>query len=226
LAKVDVIAPYSLGNFEGIVNSVDSFTTRAGFGDPLVRFSMVLIGSGPFKVKDFFKQEQKKFNLGIFVRVRPPLGQYNPEKLINLGANRWAVKLGVAGSYVLLKKIIFEGHLNTWVFTENKDFFNGNSIKQKPLISAQIHVSYIFKPGIWLAASVGRSGMGETLINGIEKNDKQKNSRFGAAFAYRISKNHALKIAYTSGISTRYGANFNTIMLAYQFMWFDKGSIN
>jgi hypothetical protein len=226
LAKVDVIAPYSLGNFEGIVNSVDPSTTRAGFGDPLVRFSMVLIGSGPFRVKDFFKQEQKKFNLGIFVRVRPPLGQYNPEKLINLGANRWAVKLGVAGSYVLLKKIIFEGHLNTWVFTENKDFFNGNSIKQKPLISAQIHVSYIFKPGIWLAASVGRSGMGETLINGIEKNDKQKNSRFGAAFAYRISKNHALKIAYTSGISTRYGANFNTIMLAYQFMWFDKGSIN
>lgn len=222
LAKFDVIAPYSIGNFEGVVSSIDSSTSRSGFGDPLIRLSMVLIGSEPVGVTDFFKQEQKKFNLGAFVRVRPPLGQYDPTKLINLGANRWATKIGFAGSYTFHKKLILEGHVNSWLFTENQEFFNGNSIKQKPLISVQLHVAYLFTPGIWMAFSAGQSGMGETVVNGIEKDDLQNSSRFGAAFAYRLSKHNALKIAFTSGLSTRYGADFTSVILAYQLIWFDK----
>jgi len=222
LSKFDVVVPYSFGNFTGIVSAIDSSTSRNGFADPLLRFSMVIVGAKPMGVSEFMKHEQKKFKLGATVRLRLPLGQYDPTKFINLGANRWAVKLGVAGSYTIRKKLVLEGHLNSWFFTENKEFFNGNTIKQKPLISAQMHVTYIFKPGIWIAVSAGTSGMGETIVNGVEKNDLQKNSRFGAAFAYRLNKNNALKMAFTSGVSTRYGADFNTILLAYQFMWFDK----
>ena len=183
---------------------------------------MVLIGSKPVGLTEFFKQEQKKFNLGVYIRVRPPLGQYDPTKLINLGANRWATKIGFAGSYTFRKKLILEGHVNSWLFTENKEFFNGNSIEQKPLISVQLHMAYLFTPGIWIAFSAGKSGMGETIVNGVEKDDLQNSSRFGAAFAYKLSKHNALKIAFTSGLSTRYGADFTSIILAYQFLWFDK----
>ena len=222
LAKFDLIAPYSMGNFEGVVSNIDSSTSRTGFGDPLIRLSMVLIGSEPVGLTNFFQQEQKKFNLGAFVRIRPPLGLYDPTKLINLGANRWATKIGFAGSYTFHKKLTLEGHVNSWLFTENKEFFNGNSIKQKPLISVQLHVAYVFTPGIWIAFSAGKSGMGETVVNGVEKDDLQNSSRFGAAFAYKLSKHNALKIAFTSGLSTRYGADFTSIILAYQFLWFDK----
>ena len=130
--------------------------------------------------------------------------------------------MALAASYTVKKKLTFEGHLISWFFTENKEFYNGNTLYQKPLVSAHLHISYVFKPGVWLAVSAGTSGLGETVMNGIEKDDLQRNSRYGAAFAYRIHKNHALKIAFTSGVSTRYGADFNTILLAYQFMWFDK----
>ena len=222
LAKFDVIAPYSFGYFEGIVSDIDSSTSRNGFADPLLRLSMILIGAKPMGVSEFMKHEQKKFKLGATFRLRLPLGQYDPAKFINLGANRWGIKIGIAGSYTIRKKVVLEGHINSWFFTENKEFFNGNTIKQKPLVSAQMHVTYIFKPGVWIAVSGGTSGMGETIVNGIEKNDLQKNTRFGAAFAYRLNKNHALKIAFTSGVSTRYGADFNTVLVAYQFMWFDK----
>lgn len=157
------------GNFEGVVSNIDSSTSRNGFGDPLIRISMVLVGSGPMGVTDFFKQEQKKFNLGAFIRIRPPMGQYDPTKLINLGANRWATKLGFAGSYTFRKKLILEGHVNLWLFTETKEFFNGNRIKQKPLISVQLHVAYLFTQGIWIAFSAGQSGMGETIVNGVKK---------------------------------------------------------
>ena len=222
LTKFDVIIPYSFGKFSGIVSNIDSTTSRNGLADPLIRISMILIGDKALKPEDFFKHEPKKFKLGISFRIRPPLGQYDPKKLINLGANRWAFKTALATSYTIKKRLTFEGHLIAWFFTENKAFYNGNTIAQKPLVAAHLHISYVFKPGLWLAVSAGTSGLGETIINGVEQDDMQRNSRFGAAFAFRINKHNALKIAFTSGVSTRYGADFNTLIVAYQFMWFDK----
>ena len=75
--------------------------------------------------------------------------------------------------------------------------------------------------GNFAVASYGYSIGNILLDNSLPIKDLQRNSSYGAAFAYRINKNHALKIACTSGISTRFGADFNTILLAYQFMWFD-----
>ncbi|MCD4664556.1 MAG: transporter, partial [Bacteroidales bacterium] len=129
LTKFDIIAPYSFGTFSGTVIDIDSSTSRNGFGDPLLRLSMILIGVKPMGVSEFLKHEQKKFKLGVSVRLRLPLGQYDPTKLLNLGANSWAVKLGVAGSYTIRKKLIFEGHLYSWFFSENKEFYNGNTIE-------------------------------------------------------------------------------------------------
>ena len=74
LAKFDVIAPYSFGTFTGTVSDIDSSTSRSGFGDPLVRLSMILIGAKPMVVSEFMKNEQKKINLGVTVRLRLHLG--------------------------------------------------------------------------------------------------------------------------------------------------------
>ncbi len=221
LAKFDAIVPYSFGTFSGVVSNIDSSTSRTGFGDPLFRLSIIFIGGEALNMADFIKAEHKKFKMGASFRFRPPLGQYNPAKLINLGANRWAFKTSLAASYTLWRKLSFEGRFSSWFFTENREFFNGNTLSQKPMISAQIHVSYVFRPGIWLAVSMGLGGLGETMLNGVEQNNQQKNSRLGATFAYRFNKHNSIKLAFTSGLSTRYGADFNTVLLAYQFMWFD-----
>ena len=222
LAKFDAIIPYSFANFTGVVSQIDTSTSRHGFGDPLFRISMVLVGTRALDVKDFYKIPQKKFSLGFQFRVRPPLGQYYPEKLLNLGANRWAFKLGLAASYTIKKKLILEGHFVSWFFTANNKFLGDNRITQKPLLGGQFHISYVFKPGLWLAVSVGEGGLGQTSVNGVEQENLQKTSRYGAAFAYRFAKNHSFKVAYTSGFSTRYGADFTTVLIAYQYMWFDK----
>lgn len=222
LAKFDVIAPYSFATFSGTVSNIDSSTSRNGLADPMARISIILIGGKAQKMADFIKTPPAKFKLGISLRVRVPFGDYNNTKLINLGANRWGTKIGIATSYNITKKIIIEGHLTSWFFTENKDFWNGNTLYQKPLYVAQLHTTYIFKPGVWIAASFGVTGSGETVLNGVDKNDQQQSSKYGLAFAYKLNNNHAVKFALTSGISTRYGADFTTIAIAYQFMWFDK----
>jgi hypothetical protein len=222
LAKVDVIAPYSFASYTGTVANIDTSKIDNGFGDPMLRISLILIGAPAYTPEEFIKNKRSKFKLGVALRVRAPFGKYNGEKLLNLGANRWGTKIGVASSYYIYKKIILEGQINTWIFTANNKFFNGNTIKQAPILSAQLHLTYIIKPGFWFAFSVGKSGYGRTSVNGLEQSQNQNNSRFGLALAYRVTRNHAIKVGYTSGISTRYGADFNSVILAYQYMWFDS----
>lgn len=222
LAKFDIIAPFSFAEFTGKVSNIDSTTSRTGFGDGFARLSLILIGNKPVPLSEFGKITPKKFNLGIYSRVRVPMGQYDSSKFLNLGSNRWAVKFGVVGSYAIKRKLVFELHLLSWVFGDNKNFYNGNVVSQNPLLIAQLHASYTFKPGMWFAFSFGKTTWGTTQINGAEQNNTQNNSRIGAAFSYRLAKHHSLKAAYTTGFSTRFGADFDTFIVAYQVIWFKK----
>ncbi len=221
LAKFDVIVPYATGDYTGLLEGEGASVSRNGFGDPSVRVSMILIGEDPLKPKDFFKREQRKFSLGVSLRTIIPLGQYDPDKFINLGANRWAMRAALAGSYTIKNKLVLESHISGRFFQENDNFFGGNNLKQEPLWGLQFHATYIFKPGIWLAASIGGVRGGLTQINGVD-NPAIDNQRYGLTFAYRLNNKNSLKAIYTNALITSLGAEFNTYLLAYQFMWFDK----
>lgn len=221
LAKISVVLPYAVADFSALVEGIPRSDVRNGLGDPIIRFSMIIAGTQALKPQEFFKQEQKKFKLGLSLKIKAPLGQYDDDRLINMGTNRWALKTGIGASYTLKQKVVFEMQLSSWFFTENEDFFGGNTSKQKPLFEGQFHTTYIFKPGIWLAASIGAISGGETEINGIAQKSFD-NKRYGLAFAYRLNPYHSLKIAFTNGFITRTGDDFNSLLLAYQFLWFGK----
>lgn len=221
LAKIDIVLPYANADFTALVEGVPQSANRTGLGDPMVRFSMILLGVKPLKPQEYFKQEQKKFKLGVSFKLKAPLGQYDPDKLINLGGNRWALKAGLGASYTIKKKLVFEAQLNGIFFGANDDFFGGNTSKQEPILEGQFHTTYIFKPGIWIAASFGSVRGGEIKVNGAPTTT-ENNERYGLTFAYKIKKQHSLKAAYTNALISRTGADFDTYLIGYQFMWFDK----
>jgi len=78
----------------------------------------------------------------------PFMCQYDPTKLINLGANRWAFKpeLGLSrrwGHWVL------DAYGGVWFFTENPEFFSRNAYvpgvqtqTQDPAVVLETHLSY------------------------------------------------------------------------------------
>jgi hypothetical protein len=217
MAKLDVVVPLSSGTWEGLLNGESASTQRTGLADPLVRLSVNLLGA-PALSGQTFLANKSKFQLAGSLRIRAPLGQYDKTKLINLGTHRWMFRPSIGGS-VQLGKWILESHLNLWLFTKNNSFFNGNSLSQEPLLALQIHIIHEFQPGLWAAVSIGRSGGGETIINDLKQDNLQRNSRFGAALAIPLSGPHSLKLVFTSGVTTRYGADFTTFGLAYQYRW-------
>ena len=222
LAKIDAVVPYAMANFKGLLNGEAASTYRSGFGDPMLRFSIIIIGSEPLVLKDFAKYEPKKFKFGVGLRITPPIGQYDSTKLINLGTNRWTFKMGIGASYIFLRKFILEGQIKSWFFTDNNNFYNGSTISQTPLFSGQIHLTYIFKPGVWISGSLGQTNEGTTYINEVKQEKTTTNTKYGLTFSYRVAKGNSLKIAFTNGVPNQYAIDYTSLIVAYTFLWFDK----
>jgi hypothetical protein len=215
--KLDVIAPFTWGTWEGELEGQDTSTARTGFGDPRVRMSVNFVGAPALRGGDFIAYRQRTV-VGASLQIRVPLGQYDPAKLINLGSNRWTFRTQVgvsqrAGSWVI------ESYLAVWFFTENTNVFGGGTLSQKPIVAIKGHVAYIFRPGLWAALDAGFGTGGATTVNETEKGELQENFRLGATLAIPLAMHHALKLAAVTGVTTRIGADFDTIVLAYQYRW-------
>ncbi len=53
--------------------------------------------------------------LGASIKVVAPTGHYDPDRLINVGANRWAVKAELGQIIPLKPKLMLEFELGAWI---------------------------------------------------------------------------------------------------------------
>jgi len=215
--RISALLPLATATWNAMIDDTDTITTRTGLGDPMIAIAVDFIGAPALKGKEFVSYKQKTI-VGAVLKVRIPLGQYNSEKFFNLSSNRWSIgiRLGLAQK---IGRFILEGYLNAWFLTTNTNFFGGITVAQDPLYSVQVHISYIFARGIWAAVSFGQTTGGATTINGEHEDNSQINSRFGAVFSLPISSELALKFSYTTGVTTRFGADFDNYIVAMQYRW-------
>ena len=217
-ASAALAVPYVWGSVEGNVQEEFRRVTRSGFADLQSRLSVNLLG-GPALTPAEFAVRKPSTALGFSFVAAAPTGEYFPDRLINIGSNRWAFKteLGLsqpAGRWA------FEAYAGTWFFTANNDFFGGQVRTQKPVFAFQAHVSYTFRPRLWIAASATYYTGGETSLDGVPRADLQKNSRVSLTGSLPLGRRQSLKLFYARGATTSIGADFTTYSIAYQLLWF------
>ena len=98
--KFDVILPYAWASGSAKLAGQPRKREVSGLADPRFRFSMLLYG-GPALSLDEFRDFQPDVIIGTSLEVTPPLGQYDSDKLLNIGTNRWSFKPEVGISKTL-----------------------------------------------------------------------------------------------------------------------------
>ena len=216
-AKFDVIVPTSSFSAQGIVNGQPAERQMSGFGDPRFRVSVNLFGAPALSAKDFVNYQQDLI-VGVSMQVSAPLGQYDDSKLLNLGFNRWSFKpeLGISKAW---GPWTFELTPSVLIFSENKDFFGGNTFSQAPIYTVQGHILYTFKSGIWMALDGLYFAGGHTALNGVRSDNEQINTRVGFTLALPVDRNNSLKLSASTGVTTRTGSEFSAVGVAWQYRW-------
>jgi Putative MetA-pathway of phenol degradation len=216
-ANVGVAVPMIGGHVEGLYLGEPAEVRRFGQGDPRLRLAMNLYGAPAMTPKAFASYRQQTI-VGVSLTVAPPLGQYDPAKLINLGNNRWSFKPEVGlsrtnGQWVL------EMMAGVWLFTDNTNFFGGRTREQDPIAAVQAHVTYRFKRTMWLAGDANYFTGGRTTIGGRQNFDLQRNSRIGATFSSALDRRQAIRFSVSRGAYTTIGADFTAIAVGYNYAW-------
>jgi len=227
-ANFSASLPYGVGNFRGTVVGAETHAYRSGALDSAFRLSVNLKGGPAMDVQDFRKWQQKTL-VGVSFKVVAPTGQYDPTKLLNYGANRWAFKpeLGLSrrwGHWLL------DTYGAVWFFTMNHDFFSRNQFssgtntqKQSPIFAFEGHLSYDVKPRLWASLDGNFWVGGRSTLNGVENpSTLQRNSRIGGTVSAPVSKHQSIKFSYNRGAYIRYGGNYQNVSVAWQYSWLGR----
>jgi hypothetical protein len=217
-ASLGAALPYAWGTLEGDVEEQRRSIRRSGLADARLRLAVNLAG-GPALALPAFAVRRPRTTLGASLVVAAPTGQYDPARLVNLGANRWSLKpeLGVAHP---AGRFMLEAYAGAWLFTPNREFRGGPAREQSPLGAVQAHVSYTFKPRLWVAGNATFYAGGRSRVGARTNADRQENARLGLTLAVPIGRRHSVKAAWATGVTTRIGGDFDTLSLGWQYLWF------
>jgi hypothetical protein len=211
--------PYAWGTTVGTIIEDPIRRSFSGFGDLGVQVSVNLIGA-PFMTPADFQVLRTDPHpiLGASIKVLIPTGDYDPDKLINVGANRWAVKAEAGYAHPIRRKWILELALGTWLFSENNDFL-GETKEQKPILAAELHVVRRFKPGFWGSLDLNFFTGGRSTVGGELRADLQRNSRIGGTIVVPIRGRHGIKAGYSTGVVTESRGSYSAILLSYTLVF-------
>jgi hypothetical protein len=216
-ANVAVLFPYIWGTAQGTVFEDQVNVRRSGGGDVRVRFSTFLKGGKALSPEEFATRRPGTL-IGTSVVIVVPTGQYDPRRLVNPGTNRWAVKPEI-GISKPLDRWTFEVMGGAWFFSANDSFLGASRRGQKPMASFQGAVIYTLRPRMWVSGNATFYAGGRTILNGIENEDRQRNSRVGATFSLPLTRRQSLKVAWAKGVTTRIGGDLNTVVVGWQYAW-------
>jgi hypothetical protein len=215
-ARLDVRLPHQHSRWKGSLAGEPRTVDRRGPGDPRVRLSVNFLGSPALRGKAFGAyRASRPVNTvaGAALAVVLPLGEYQKDKLLNLGQNRFVIRpqLGVVHS-----RGPWSAELTGSVslYTDNRDFLVSHEREQEPLFALQAHAIYTPPGGLWVSLSAAYDWGGESTVDGIAKGDHREDFLYGIAAGFALGPQSSLQLAYVANRTQRdIGADTDYIAL-------------
>lgn len=213
-----IIAPG--GRVEGGLAGTDFQGESTGLGDIMVLGLVNLYGAPACS-----PQEYQSFTphtaVDLLFVVTAPTGEYDSSKTINLGTNRWSVRIGApvlhffdwgpgqATSLELIPNVRF--------FTDNSDpAGQADEIKQDPLFTLEGHLTHDFNLRWWGSLDALYTAGGETTLDGVAQDNRQRSLALGATLGVSFSRTTGVSVSY-GGIVARNDNGMDGDMLRVMF---------
>jgi hypothetical protein len=178
--------------------------SASGFGDPMLEFKINVLGPPAQKnIPDVLRYEPG-FSVNLLADLALPIGEYDSDKPLNLGQNRWYGRVGAPivwqlGPWVPGRRTTLEFLPALWLFGDN-DNFVGQTKKTDPLFQLDAHLTRDLTERFWGAIDGTWYYGGKASINGVA-GEKLNNLGLGLTLGYQINDNLNLTVGYMSTLN-------------------------
>ena len=173
-----------------------------GFGDPVAQLTVNLAGAPAIRsLYDVSKYEPKAV-LDLAVIGSIPIGEYDSDKVVNLGLNRWWTRIALLftyhiGPYVPGYRTSIEVTPSVFVFGANDDFL-GRTLENDPLYQIEGHVTRDFFAHSFGSFDVLYRNGARSEIDAVEFGEKLDILSAGFTLDYTANDNLGLRVSYHS----------------------------
>lgn len=217
-SNIMVELPYSWGTTKGLVEKYPAQRDFSAFGDLGFTLTVNLMGAPSMTREDFLALRADPHPIiGASLKVIAPTGEYDSDRLINVGANRWATRLQLGTIIPIRPGWLLEAAAGIWVYGDDDEFLTG-AREQDSVYSLEVHLVKRFRPGFWASLDYTYFTGGRQTIGGERLEDVQQNTKVGATIVIPFAGRHAVKIGYATGAVTKYGADFDQFLMTYQVL--------
>lgn len=210
--------PYVRGTVRGLYEQEPISRDLAGMGDLSVALTVNLLGAPSMNVEQFRELRANPHPiLGMRFKLVAPTGHVSSDRLVNVGANRWAASAQLGGIIPFKQRWMLEMSLGAWIYDNDDEYPTGKK-EQAPIYSAQANLIKRLKPGFWASLDLSYFTGGRHTIGGEPFDDKQRNVKVGATIVIPVRRRHAIKLGYAVGAITHKGDDFNQFLASYQVL--------
>lgn len=212
--KLQLELPFVSGTTRGRVEGLPERRDVQGLGDIAAVLSLNLLGAPAMSPGEFQAlRNAPRPILGASFRVVAPTGQYDEDRLINIGTNRWAVRTELGYIQPLSRKWLLEASAGTWFFADNDEFLGGTR-EQRPITAFNTSLVRRFRPGFWASLDANYYLGGRTIVDGSRSADFQRNARLGLTLSYPFKGRYLLRTSFTQGLVTEAGGDFDRVAVS------------
>jgi hypothetical protein len=216
-SAIDLYMGYFCASGSALLDGVRQGNRTCGNGDLKLRFSRNFIGAPALPLGEFVHKD-KEMVFGASVQVVVPVGQYNADRLLNIGANRWVLRPEI-GMSLPIGKWSIEFSAGARFYQDNDEYLGDSTLEQDPVYNLQTHVVYDLSPRRWLSINANYFFGGETFVDDSPSQAKQENSRLGFTWNVALNPANVLQFTVNRGVITRVGNDSTTLSLAWLYRW-------
>ena len=178
--------------------------TAGGYGDPLIEFTINLIGPDPImNIPDMIRYEPG-FSLDFLIDLGLPLGEYDSNNPVNIGQNRFYTRIGTPivwqlGPWVPGRRTTLEFLPNVYIYGDNDEYLGTQTLETDPMYGLEAHLTRDFTESFWGSLDLVTISGGKSTINGMAWSSVDSTT-FGYTLGYQINDNLQLTFAYMATI--------------------------
>src|SRR5262249_1577292 len=194
--------------------------STVGAGDSSYAVGILLKG-GPVLSMAEFEKFKATATVGVSLTITAPTGSYNPNKVLNLGSDRWSFKPEVAMSHPFgpKQKWEVEAYGNAYFYTDNTSYHGREVLKQQALPGLEGHLSYSLNDRLWTSLDARYSFRGSTLVNGVDQNNPQSNFILGSEMNISLNARNSLALEFGKALVHRNGPSVVGFSVKYDYTW-------
>ncbi|MFC1821134.1 transporter [Thermodesulfobacteriota bacterium] len=197
--------------------------SSSGFADPSMQLVVNLFGTPPLKANFDLINYEPTWTLDTVVMLGLPIGEYDDDKLVNLGQNRWFGRIAFPLKYHF--GVFTRGYMNSfeltpsvWLFAENDDFM-GQKLENDPMWQIEAHLTHDFTPNFFGSLDLLYRAGFQSEVNGVEVGEELDIGDLGFTLSYQVTDNLAIRTGFSSNVFGDDDLDSSMVRLQFVFGW-------